>query len=242
MTIGEQSEDNQPIDKLKNEFVFVAAHELRHPATSIRFLLDLVFNDKRLTIDPVLRGYLMNIQEADNRLLQLVEDLLEVSKSETGQLKIAVTRQDIIEHTRTILEELNPSALGKDVNIIHEPALHLPAVMADPNKLREILSNLVGNAIKYNVEGGSVTIEHAVRDGFLQTMVTDTGIGISDGDQKRLFTKFWRSEDVAVRAQSGTGLGLFIVKELVERMGGTIAASSRKGHGSAFSFSLPLAT
>ncbi|MFC1702909.1 ATP-binding protein [Patescibacteria group bacterium] len=228
------------LDRLKNEFVFVAAHELRNPVTAIRLLLDIIFDDKRFKVDPILRGYLQKMQEANDRLIQLVDDLLEVSRSESGRLKIKVEHTDVKGLMDMILEELRPSAVSKEIELKYEPPKDMPPVLADGSKLKEIISNLVSNAIKYNVSGGSVIIEHEILDNRLLTRVIDTGIGISDEDLARLFQKFWRSEDVAVRAQSGTGLGLFIVKELVERMGGTISASSEHGKGSTFNFSLPL--
>lgn len=233
--------DRKRLDRLKNEFVFVAAHELRNPVTAIRLLLNMVFEDKRVTLDPTLRGYLLKIQEADERLLQLVDDLLEVSRSESGRLKILVSPQDMTELVRTIFSEIRPNALTRDVSLRHIPLTPMPAVLADPSKLKEIIANLVTNGVKYNVAGGSVTIEHEVRGGMLLTHVADTGIGISEKDQERLFEKFWRSEDMAVRAQSGTGLGLFIVKELVERMGGSLDVTSKPGRGTTFTFTLPLA-
>ncbi len=233
--------DRKRLDRLKNEFVFVAAHELRNPVTAIRLLLNMMFEDKRATIDQTLRGYLLKIQEADDRLIQLVDDLLEVSRSESGRLKIQVSEQDMTALVRTIFNEIRPNALTRDVSLRHIPLQPMPAVMADPSKLKEVIANLVTNGVKYNVAGGSVTIEHEVRGGMLLTHVADTGIGISEKDQERLFEKFWRSEDMAVRAQSGTGLGLFIVKELVERMGGTLDVTSKVGRGTTFTFTLPLA-
>lgn len=233
--------DRKRLDRLKNEFVFIAAHELRSPVTAIRLLLNLIFEDKRLTFDPVLRDYLLKVQEADGRLMQLVDDLLAVSRSESGRMKIEVSPQDMAAHVEEIFGEARPNALTRDVTLRHAPLSPMPRVMADPGKLREILSNLVANAIKYNVAGGTVTVSHAVRGEFLETSVADTGIGISVEDQARLFEKFWRSEDVAVRAQPGTGLGLFIVKELVERMGGRISVASVPGKGATFSCTLPLA-
>lgn len=232
--------DRKRLDRLKNEFVFVAAHELRSPVTAIRLLLNMIFEDKRVTLDPLLRGYLMKVQEADQRLLQLVDDLLEVSRSESGRLKIHVSPQNLAEHVLAVYSEFKPNALTKDVNLRYVPIPHMPQVLADPSKLKEILANLVANAIKYNVAGGTVTIEHELRGGMLITHVADTGIGISEEDQARTFEKFWRSEDRAVRAQSGTGLGLFICKELVERMGGTIDVWSKIGRGTTFTFTLPL--
>ncbi len=232
--------DRRRLDQLRNEFVFVAAHELRNPVTAIRLLTDIIFEDKRLTMDPILRHYLQSIQEANHRLLQLVDDLLEVSRSESGKLKIQVGPLNIMDHVNATLSEIKPSAVNKDVSLVYEPRGPLPQVLADPAKLREIISNLLTNAVKYNVAGGSVTLTHEVLNGQLITHVTDTGIGISQSDIGQLFQKFWRSDDVAVRAQAGTGLGLFIVKELVTRMGGDIVVKSELGKGTTFSFSLPI--
>lgn len=233
--------DRIRVDQLKNEFVFVAAHELRNPTTAIKMLLDIIFDDKRVVIDPIMRGYLAKIQEADDRLIHLVDDLLEVSRTEAGRLKINVEPQNIVEHVHNLIAELRPNAVSKGLNILYSPSPRTPLVKADTTKLKEVLTNLMANAIKYNVTGGAVTVEHEIREGMLVTHVSDTGIGISAEDQAKLFQKFWRSEDLAVRAQSGTGLGLFIVKELVERMGGKVWAKSRPGKGSTFSFSLPIA-
>jgi len=232
--------DRLRVDQLKNEFVYVAAHELRNPVSAIRMLLDIIYSDKRVSVEPVLRGYLSKIQEANERLLNLVEDLLEVSRTEAGRLKINVSPQNMAEIIKNLLSELRPGAAAKGLTINYAPSPQLPRVAADEIKLKEILTNLIGNAIKYNITEGSVTIEHVVEDGQLITRVSDTGIGISAEDQLKLFNKFWRSEDLAVRAQAGTGLGLFIVKELVERMDGRIWVESRHGEGSIFSFSLPI--
>jgi PAS domain S-box-containing protein len=219
-TYSDQS-DRKRLAKLRNEFVYVAAHELKNPVSAIRALLDVIFDDKRITIEPLMRSYLLKVQEADERLLQLVDDLLEVSRGESGRLKINVSSQDMAEHVAQIFSELKPTALGKDVTLDYVPLVRNPKVLADPMKLKEVLANLISNAIKYNV--------------------SDTGIGIGKEDTEHLFEKFWRSEDMAVRAQPGTGLGLFIVKELVERMGGKMTVDSKRGKGTTFTFTLPLA-
>jgi len=233
--------DRRRVDQLKNEFVFVAAHELRNPVTAIRLLLDIIFEDKRLAVDPIMRGYLAKIQEANERLLHLVDDLLEVSRTEAGKLQIQVNPQNIVASINGLLAEMRPTAVSKGVMFQYEPPPSMPYVLADAVKLKEILTNLMANAIKYNVAGGSIRLNHESRGNELITSVADTGIGISEEDKKRIFQKFWRSEDLAVRAQPGTGLGLFIVKELVERMGGRVWAESKRGEGSTFFFSLPIA-
>lgn len=233
--------DRKRVDQLRNEFVFVAAHELRNPVTAIKLLLDIIFEDKRLVLDPILRGYLLKMQEGEERLLRLVDDLLEVSRTEAGRLKIQVAPQNPAEVIANLLAELRPTAVNKNVSLNYRAYPGLPSVMADPGKLKEVLSNLVSNAVKYNVTGGTVTVSHQVKGNFVWTRVADTGIGITKEDVLKLYQKFWRSEDLAVRAQAGTGLGLFIVKELIGRMGGEVAVESQKGRGSVFSFSLPVA-
>lgn len=233
---------HQRLERLKDEFVYVAAHELRNPVAAIRSLLNVMFDDKRLTIDPLLRDYLLKLQEADDRLLQLVDELLEVARTEAGRLQVALSPQDVGKHVKGVYAEIQPTALAKEVELQYSAPAQSVRVLADATKLNEILANLVMNAVKYNVVGGKVTVGHEVRGNLLVTTVTDTGIGISTEDLPNLFVKFWRSEDMAVREQAGTGLGLFIVKQLVERMGGTIEVRSTHGKGSAFSFTLPLAS
>ncbi len=231
----------QRLERLKDEFVYVAAHELRNPVAAIRTILNVIFDDKRFTIDPLLREYLLKLQEADDRLLQLVDELLEVARTEAGRLTVALSPQDVAEHVKSVFAEIRPAALAKEVELVYDPPPQRPYVLADASKLNEILANLVINAVKYNVVGGKVTVAHEMKGDMLLTTVTDTGIGISPEDLPNLFVKFWRSEDMAVREQSGTGLGLFIVKQLVERMGGTIEVRSSHGKGSTFAFTLPVA-
>ena len=232
--------DRLRVDQLKNEFVFVAAHELRNPVTAIKLLVDIIFDDKRLAIDPILRDYLLKIKEANERLSHLVDDLLEVSRTESNRLKITVSPQNMADHVNATLNDQRPTAVTKDVSLRYAPAPKMPLVLADSMKLKEILTNLVSNAIKYNVTGGNVHISHDVRGKMMYTTIADTGIGIKSDDQRRLFEKFWRSEDLAVRAQAGTGLGLFIVRELVRRMNGRISAVSKPGKGTIFTFALPI--
>ncbi|MEA3249361.1 MAG: PAS domain-containing sensor histidine kinase [Patescibacteria group bacterium] len=240
-TYADQS-DRKRLDQLRNEFVFIAAHEFRNPVTALRLLLDMFKTDKRIKHDPIEKGYLSRMEEATQRLIHLVDDLLEVSRSEAGRLRIEVKPCDVREHVKSIVKELQSEALLKEVMIVYKPDGRLPQILADSSKLKEVLSNLISNAVKYNIAGGSVMIEHDVdrNTQVLTTHIIDTGIGMNTEDLEKVFTKFWRSEDLAVRAQAGTGLGLFIVKELIERMGGEVSVESEKGKGSNFSFSLPI--
>ncbi|MFH2063001.1 MAG: ATP-binding protein [bacterium] len=238
--IYEDLTERRELDQVRNEFVFVAAHELRNPVTAMKLLLDMFLDDRRFEVGPIASDYVTKMQEATERLIQLVDDLLEVARTESGRLKIELQAVDPREIVETILAETSSMAESCQVKLVHEPGGNCPKVRSDADKLKEIVSNLVSNAVKYNRVGGTVTVSHEVDGGFLVIHVADTGIGIGPEDLKRAFTKFWRSEETAVRAQAGTGLGLFIVKELVERMGGRIWLESERGKGTTFSFSMPL--
>lgn len=227
--------------ELKNEFVFIAAHELRTPVTAIKGFLELVFEDTKGKLDPAVEHSLKRVGEANDRLIQLVNDLLEIARSEAGRITIEVSPQDITEAVREVYVELEPLAKERGIAMHHEvPEGDVPEVLADPGKLKEILVNFVSNAIKYNRDGGSITITHQLEDGILHTSIADTGIGMSGEDLAHLFEKFWRSERREVHEQTGTGLGMFIVKELVERMGGKVWAESEVDKGTTFHFTLPV--
>ena len=201
----------------------------------------MVFEDRRLTVSAPMREYLLKLDEANDRLLRLVDDLVEVSRTESNRLKLDLQPLDPAEAVRQAIAELRPTAVSRGIAIRHSPAGTLPPVLADGIKLHEVMTNLLSNAIKYNVPDGRVDITQETRGQFVLTTVTDGGLGISEEDQKRLFQKFWRSDDLTVRSQPGTGLGLFIVRELVRRMGGEVEIKSKRGEGTAVSFSLPVA-
>jgi len=234
--------ERRQLDVLKDEFAFVAAHELRSPVTAMRLLVELFNEDHRVQHCDISRDYLEKMNEASKRLIQLVDDLLEVSRSETGRMKIDAKPLDVAQSVYAMLEESASAALERGVEMRYLENRGLPCVLADEHKLHEILSNLLSNSIKYNKEGGSIVVGHRLdrEQGKLVTWVADTGIGMDEEELTHIFHKFWRSGDVEVRAQGGTGLGLYIVKQLVERMGGEITVESEKGRGCKISFSLPI--
>ncbi len=251
MTIGLKR-----LEELKNEFVFVAAHELRTPVAAMKGYLTLIIQGVTGPITEKTKDFMEKVVKSNDRLAQLVNDLLEISRSEGGKLTIKVAPIDVVEPIKSVLTELQSLADKASVQMIYEPQLvlsgveraNLPKAMADADRLKEILVNLVGNSIKYmglpkGEAGGAgkVTITHEVQDGNLVTHVADTGLGISKEAQAKLFEKFYRVATDRTKDIQGTGLGLFIVKEIVEKMNGKIWVDSEEGKGSTFSFSLPLA-
>jgi two-component system, OmpR family, phosphate regulon sensor histidine kinase PhoR len=238
-TIRRMAEGVLHLRELQDEFAFIAAHELRSPVTAIRGYLSLALRDSSVSGEA--QKYLTEADKANQRLLQLVQDLLEAMRSETGKINIRVQPISIVEPIREVIDEVKSLAAEKSIVVTYEPPADTPQIQADTKRVKEIMVNLLSNAIKYTPQGGVIHIAHEVKKGMLATHVQDNGFGISRGAQKNLFKKFYRVQTDKTRDIQGTGLGLFIVKEIVERMDGKIWFTSEEGRGSTFSFSLPLA-
>ncbi|MDZ4260086.1 MAG: HAMP domain-containing sensor histidine kinase, partial [Candidatus Sungbacteria bacterium] len=227
--------------ELRDEFVFIAAHELRSPVTVVKGYLSMLLEEEASALTAKAKEYVGNIKNANDRLAQLVNDLLEVARSEAGRIAIEVKSVDMAESVSMAVEEIRPLASEKSITLQYDIPRDLPPVMADSSRIKEVIINLVSNAIKYSPQGASVTVSHEVKDKELITHVKDTGYGIGREAQAKLFEKFYRVRTEATINITGTGLGLFIIKELVTKMNGTIWFESEEKKGSTFSFSLPLA-
>lgn len=228
------------LQELKNEFVFIAAHELRSPVTIINGYISMIFSDKAahlLTED--LKNYLEQIKNANQRLLQLVANLLEIARSEAGRMVIEVAPLALEDSIFQIVSEMKPLVDEKSITLHYEQILNLPRVLGNDVRVKEIMVNLIGNAIKYSPQAKPIIISHEVKEKEVITRVRDNGFGISEEAQKKLFEKFYRIRTEKTESIPGTGLGLFIVKQLIEKMNGKIWVVSEEGKGSTFSFSLP---
>lgn len=226
------------LQELKNEFVFIAAHELRTPLTAIKGFLSLLKDEKGNVLTEQSGEYIARSLGASDRLAKLVNEILEIARSEAGRIKIEVSPQDLTESIKTILAEVKTMADQKKISLSYDELSQLPKVLADPAKLKEVITNFISNAIKYNNEGGWVKVYHEVSDKEVITHFEDNGFGISEKEQKQLFQKFFRADIGRLKSIEGTGLGLFITKELVEKMEGRVWFKSQEGKGTTFSFSL----
>ncbi|MEA1963170.1 MAG: sensor histidine kinase, partial [Patescibacteria group bacterium] len=175
--------------KLRDEFVFIAAHELRTPVTAIRGYLSMVLEDTFGKVPEKIKENLIIANKSNDRLVQLVQDLLEVARSEAGKMKIETKAVNIKERVNTVIKELKSLSLKKNIKINYFCEKDF-IVLADEYKLSEVLVNIIGNAIKYTVDNGSIDINHEIKDGFLITNIKDHGIGMSEKQMKKLFTKF----------------------------------------------------
>ena len=224
-------------DRLKDEVVATVSHELRTPLTAMIGYLELVLDGEAGEVDPEQRRFLGIVQRNAERLTTLVGDLLFVAQVNANALRIERRTVDLAELASAAVESARAAAAAKELTLAldAEPA---PAD-ADPARIGQLLDNLVSNAIKFTPEGGTVTVRvgHAGGHAFLE--VADSGIGIPEAEQERLFQRFFRSSSARSREIPGTGLGLAICRAIAEAHGGTIEASSTEGVGTTFRVTLP---
>jgi len=234
------------VDRLKSEFVATVSHELRTPMTSIRGYVDVLLMGAAGALSENQVHFLDIIRSNTERLNVLVTDLLDISRIESGKITLAPQPVSLEEITKDVIDNLQSRSKNdeKAMEFSLEITTELPNVNADPDRLRQIINNLVENAYHYTPENGQVTVSvHEVNGGDeVQISVKDNGVGISIDDQEQVFERFYRGEDPLVLATPGTGLGLAIVKQLVEMHKGRIWAESsgKVGKGSIFSFTLPV--
>jgi signal transduction histidine kinase len=238
------NEKLKQLDKLKDDFVSIASHELRTPMTAIRSYAWMAINKSDQPLSDKMKKYLTRVLMSTERLINLVNDMLNVSRIESGRLEVTPKSFDLLALTQEVNEEIMGKALEQGVKIYIMES-KIPQVFADADKVHQILLNLVGNALKFTPKGGNISIGFFADGNMVDISVKDSGTGMNKEDLGKLFQKFGRLDNsyVAAATTGGTGLGLFISKKLVELMHGKIwAGSEGLGKGSTFSFSLPIAT
>jgi two-component system phosphate regulon sensor histidine kinase PhoR len=228
------------LEEAKSEFVATVSHELRTPMAGIYGAAQTLLRED-IELDPGDRRTLLEIIATQAvRLSQITEEVLIASRLDRDELPIARERVDVgpvaaetVEHMRSRVSDA--SMVGLDV----EP--DVPPASADRDRLQQVLMNLLDNAVKYSPNGGRVLVTVSAPAGRVRIAVKDSGVGIPSAEQQRIFEKFYRLDTQLTRAGGGTGLGLYITRELVRRMGGTITVESEPGHGSTFTVDLPRA-
>jgi signal transduction histidine kinase len=227
------------LDRLKNEFIFIATHELKNPVTAMRGYLSMLSEGLFGKIPEKMKEPFDQLNASNQQLVELVNDLLQIARTEAKSLTINSEVVDLCNIVDVITGNLKALSDQKHLKVIHACNTSNHAfVYADPQRVKEIINNLVSNAIKYS-EKGTITISHEIKDDLVICHVADEGVGISKQDQQKLYTRFFRVEEEAAKGIPGTGLGLYIIKQIIEKMGGQIWLKSEVGKGSTFSFSLP---
>jgi len=229
--------------RIKDQFLSHVSHELRSPLAVIHQFVTILLDRLAGNLSPEQTEYLEIILRNVNQLRKMIEDLLEVTRAETGKLTLHPQLTPLDELITETLGALRIAAAGKRIALSEEISPDLPLAYADPNRSRQVLMNLIDNAIKFTPEGGTIMVRAGIfpeDPHFIQVAVADTGCGISEEDSHRVFESLYQAKDSASMSRKGLGLGLFICKELVSRHGGQIWVKSGKGRGSTFYFTLPI--
>lgn len=229
------------VDKMKDEFISMASHELRTPVTIIKGYIEMMLEESSKNgLNKSAKDYLTIINSSTKRLGDLIEDLLNVSRIEQGRLKIEMKDFKIIPIIDSTIKEINPQAKekGLSLNFIYDDKVN-DLIKIDEDKLKQILINIIGNSIKYT-EKGSIDVKISNKNNNLILAIKDTGIGMSAKARSRLFEKFYRVINDKTENIVGTGLGLWITKQIVEAMKGTISIDSIESVGTQVTIEFPL--
>lgn len=230
----------QEVDRLKTEFVSVASHQLRTPLTGIRWAYHALLEEDQGSLNEQQLALVQGGLERTAAMIKLVNELLDVSRIEHQKLELKAAATSLPALVNAAADAARPRASKRRITLrVQLPAIPLPSLKLDAEKMSIVINNLLDNAIKYTSPGGEVTLTLTAAPRGVRLAVIDTGIGIPAADRQRLFTRFFRAANAVLMHPNGTGLGLYIVKSIVEMHGGHINAVSREGRGSTFTVFLP---
>jgi len=226
------------LEQMKSDFLSVVSHELRTPLHSIKGFVDIILMGKTGEINALQRDFLGTVKDSTSSLQRLIEDLLEFSRMEAGQIQLKPADISLHGVAEKVVEQLRPLAQEGELALANEIPQDVPLVEADAMRIEQVLTNLVSNAIKFTPAKGAITIAAVDLGERVQVSVRDTGIGIPEDEQKNVFERFYQVDSSATRSYRGAGLGLTICKFIVEYHHGEIWVESKEGEGSTFYFAL----
>jgi len=231
----------EEILKTKSEFLTVAAHQMRTPLSGIKWSLETLLSEGNENLTDTQRELLQKNLEATDKILRLANDLLDVANIESGRFGYEFVQSDLIDLIKKSISEYLYLADQHKIKIYFEPPSDgLPPFKFDPMRIKIVIQNLLENALRYNIEGGQIIIKVEKKPPYVEVSVSDTGIGIPKEELPKLFTKFFRASNVLKYETEGTGLGLYITRNIVEAHGGKIWAESIENRGTTMHFTLPM--
>ena len=225
-------------NRLKGDFLATMSHELRTPLNSILGFSDVLLSSDTLTDKQ--RRWVSNIQSSGQKLLNLINDILDLAKIEAGKMQVRPDQFNLQDVCEGLLNMFRPLAEKKNIDLRSQIEPDMPGLKQDITKLQQILQNLLSNAIKFTPEGGRVALKAEADTKYVTISVMDTGVGVAEEEQDLVFQKFRQSGNPLTREHAGTGLGLSIVRELCKLLGGEVTLQSELGRGSTFTVKLPL--
>jgi PAS domain S-box-containing protein len=228
------------VDRMKSEFISIASHQLRTPLSAINTYANMLSSGYEGELNEGQKAHMKIILSAVDRMNDLITTLLDISQLEAGALNVRLRETDITALLDTTIAEMHQFIKTKKINLIIKCPKERIVMQCDPLLLGEIYTNLISNAIKYTPEDGSITIRLERKNGEIVFNIDDTGYGIPESLQDQVFTKFFRASNIQKKDTTGTGLGLYMVKQIADVMGGRLWFKSQEDQGSSFSFALPL--
>lgn len=231
--------DLEKIDQAKTEFVSLASHQLRSPLSVINWYTEMLLGEGVGGLNEKQKRYLSEVKNGSRRMTELVKDLLNVSRLELGTLVIEPRPVSLPALIAEAVQEQAPDLHKKNIKLNESYAPQVSTFPADPKFLKIIVQNLLSNAVKYTQDGGEVSVRTELADGKMVLSVSDTGYGIPEDQQRKIFTKLFRARNVVKKDTEGSGIGLYLVKSIVERSGGSIWFTSKEGAGTTFFVAFP---
>jgi NtrC-family two-component system sensor histidine kinase KinB len=230
------------LERLKKEFIALAAHQLRTPISAVQWGVSKILEEKMGPLNQTQKSYLEEILQTIQRLVKIIDDLLHTTKIEEGRILEKTKKFSLEAIIDYVVSLLGSEITKKKINLeIKKPTPSLPQIQMDVEKIKLVIQNLLDNAIKYTKEHGKIIISLEEKGGKeILFSIKDNGIGISEKDRGRIFTKFFRAENAQKVEPSGSGLGLYVAKNIIEAHGGKIWFESKEGKGATFYFTLPM--
>ncbi len=228
------------IDKMKSEFISIAAHQLRTPLSAIKWVIKMVLDGDIGELTDEQKEFLTKGYQSNERIINLVNDMLNVSRIEEGRFGYSFKKGDFGALVGKVAEQLQNIFESKQITFSDAIPKGLPAIFMDEQKMDLVLTNLLENAVKYTPERGKIALSIDAGDQFIKVHIKDNGVGIPENDIPKLFSKFFRAENVIRMQTEGSGLGLFMVKNIIKRHGGDITVESEEGKGTVFTFTIPI--
>ena len=234
------SEKSAQINQMKTEFVNIASHQLRTPLTGIKWAINLMDSDKSEKLTKEQSERLQIIKENNQRMINLVNDLLNLSRIEQGKLGLIPEKISLEKITRKIIKEHSLITKANNTELFLESEPNLPLILINSQGMELVLNNLIDNAIRYTKKKGEVKIKLSKKNSTVRCEIKDNGVGIPKRDQNNIFQKFFRSQNIMKYQTEGTGLGLFIAKAVIKNVKGQIGFFSQENKGTTFWFEIPI--